>query len=103
MTHPPLSDAPLLELGAIDRPILEQLRVPTYFLHGALDFVPVSQVEVLKKYAVNADLTVVVEPAGDHCCHNLGPRPRLEMVDWVADQLGSAGLLTVAGEARPAV
>jgi 2,6-dihydroxypseudooxynicotine hydrolase len=69
------------------RPVLDQLRVPTYFLHGALDFVPVSQVQVLQEHAVNADLTVVVEPLGDHCCHNLGPRPRLEMADWIADQL----------------
>ncbi|TWP32323.1 alpha/beta hydrolase family protein [Leekyejoonella antrihumi] len=74
------------------RPVLNELRVPTYFLHGALDFVPVSQAEVLKEYAVNADLTVVVEPAGDHCCHNLGPRPRLTMADWVADQLGAGGV-----------
>ncbi|QIX26961.1 alpha/beta hydrolase [Nocardioides sp. JQ2195] len=73
------------------RPVLAELRVPTYFQQGALDFVPVSQVETLKKHAINADLTVVVEPAGDHCCHNLGPRPRLEMVDWVADQLRTGG------------
>lgn len=72
------------------RPVLSELRVPTYFQQGALDFVPVSQVDVLKKYAVNADLTVVVEPAGDHCCHNLGPRPRLEMADWIADRLRSS-------------
>ncbi|WP_330474614.1 alpha/beta hydrolase family protein [Terrabacter sp. C0L_2] len=72
------------------RSVLKELRVPTYFQQGGLDFVPVSQVDVLKQYAVNADLTIVVEPEGDHCCHNLGPRPRLEMVDWVADQLHSA-------------
>lgn len=71
------------------RNVLEGLRVPTYFLHGALDFVPVSQVDVLRQYAVNADLTLVVEPGGDHCCHNLGPRPRLEMADWIADQVRS--------------
>ncbi len=69
------------------RPVLDGLRVPTYFLHGALDFVPISQVDVLKSCAVNADLTVVVEPQGDHCCHNLGPLPRLAMVDWVTEQL----------------
>lgn len=71
------------------RPVISQLRVPTYFLHGALDFVPLSQVDVLKATAVNADLTVVVEPEGDHCCHNLGPLPRLSMVDWVTDRLAN--------------
>lgn len=78
-----------VEKNLDSRPILKDLRVPTYFLHGALDFVSLAQVDVLREFAVNADLTVVVEPAGDHCCHNLGPRPRLTMVDWIADALSS--------------
>jgi 2,6-dihydroxypseudooxynicotine hydrolase len=69
------------------RPLLGQLRCPTYFLHGALDEVPMSQIDVLRESAVNADLTIVVEPHGDHCCHNLGPAPRLRMADWLADHL----------------
>jgi len=69
------------------RPVLGQLRCPTYFLHGALDEVPLGQIDVLREFAVNADLTVIVEPHGDHCCHNLGPAPRLRMADWLAERL----------------
>lgn len=69
------------------RPVLGNLRVPTYIQHGMLDEVPVSEVEHIKQYAVNAPLTIVVEPEGDHCCHNLGPRPRIEMIDWLEEQL----------------
>ena len=35
----------------------------------------------------NAALVFDVEPEGDHCCHNLGPAPRLRMADWLANQL----------------
>lgn len=68
-------------------PTLPQLRCPTYFLHGALDPVPLEQVDLLRATAVEAELTVVVEPRGDHCCHNLGPVPRVRMADWLADRL----------------
>ncbi|SDG20999.1 alpha/beta hydrolase family protein [Klenkia brasiliensis] len=66
---------------------LHKLRVPTYIQHGMHDEVPVSEVEVVKQLAVDAPLTIVIEPDGDHCCHNLGPRPRIEMVDWLEEQL----------------
>jgi 2,6-dihydroxypseudooxynicotine hydrolase len=69
------------------RPLLGQLRCPTYFLHGALDEVPLDQVSLLRELAVNAELTIVVEPHGDHCCHNLGPAPRIKMADWLVDRL----------------
>ncbi|MHA3700705.1 alpha/beta hydrolase family protein [Jatrophihabitans sp. YIM 134969] len=74
--------------AALDvRSVLDGLRVPTYIQHGALDEVPTSEVDVVKQYAVNADLHIVIEWEGDHCCHNLGPRPRIEMVDWLEEQL----------------
>lgn len=69
------------------RPVLHNLRVPTYIQHGNLDEVPQTEVDVVKQHAVNAPLHIVIEPEGDHCCHNLGPRPRIEMVDWLQDQL----------------
>ena len=65
------------------RPVLSNLTCPTYFLHGALDPTPMSEVDLLRELAVNAPLTVVVEPDGIHCVHNLGPVPRLRMVDWL--------------------
>lgn len=73
---------------AIDvRPVLSGLKVPTYVLHGAKDETPITEVDLLKEYAINADLVIDIEPEGDHCCHNLGPAPRYRMADWVADQL----------------
>lgn len=68
------------------RPLLPRLRCPTYFLHGALDELSIQQIDVLREL-VSAPLTVVVEPRGDHCCHNLGPRPRVQMADWLVDRL----------------
>lgn len=69
------------------RPLLGELRCPTYFLHGALDEVPLDQIDLLREWAPNAELDVVVEEQGDHCCHNLGPVPRLAMADWITDRL----------------
>lgn len=69
------------------RPELHKLRVPTYIQHGSLDEVPQTEVDVVKRHAVDASLHIVIEPNGDHCCHNLGPRPRIQMVDWLEEQL----------------
>lgn len=71
------------------RPVLHQLKVPTYVLHGSLDEIPDSEIDVLVEHAVNAQLEIDIEPEGDHCCHNLGPEPRLRMADWLADRLGT--------------
>lgn len=70
------------------RPLLGDLRCPAYFLHGALDEMPMWQIDMLKEHAVNAELVIDVEPHGDHCCHNLGPAPRVRMADWLVDRLG---------------
>ncbi|MFZ3599446.1 alpha/beta hydrolase family protein [Streptomyces sp. BH104] len=72
------------------RPVLPQLQVPTYVLHGSLDEIPDAELDVLRECAPHAPLDIVVEPLGDHCCHNLGPEPRLRMADWLADRLGTA-------------
>ena len=45
--------------------------------------------DLLKEYAVNAPIVLDIEPEGDHCCHNLGPAPRLRMADWLATELTS--------------
>lgn len=74
---------------AVDtRDVLGDLRCPTYVVHGALDEVPMTFVDTLRAHAVNAaELTIVVEAEGDHCCHNLGPAPRLHMADWLHGHL----------------
>lgn len=74
------------------RDVLSRIACPTYVLHGRGDEVPMSFIDTVKARVDPALLTVVVEDEGDHCCHNLGPRPRLQMADWMADQLhaGSA-------------
>ena len=69
------------------RTLLPDLRAPTYILHGALDPIPIRQVDVLRSLAIHAPLTIEIKPAGDHCCHNLGPAPRVAMADWIADRL----------------
>lgn len=74
--------------NAIDvRPVLAGLKCPTYILHGAKDETPITEVDLVKQYAVNAALVVDIEPEGDHCCHNLGPAPRLRMADWLVAEL----------------
>jgi 2,6-dihydroxypseudooxynicotine hydrolase len=36
---------------------------------------------------VKAPKTIVLEEQGDHCSHNLGPRVRVPMADWLVEQL----------------
>jgi 2,6-dihydroxypseudooxynicotine hydrolase len=67
------------------RPVLGNITCPTYILHGAHDEVPLSYLDTLKQYVTNAEMTIVLEHDGDHCCHNLGVRPRLQMADWLQD------------------
>ncbi|GAB3681911.1 alpha/beta hydrolase [Saccharopolyspora sp. ID03-671] len=69
------------------RHVLGNIRCPTYILHGVYDEVPVTFVDTVREHITNAPLTIVVENQGDHCCHNLGVRPRLQMADWMHDQL----------------
>ncbi|MCX6461058.1 MAG: hypothetical protein NTZ03_12220 [Actinobacteria bacterium] len=69
------------------RPVLGRLTCPTYFLHGALDEIPIGCLDVLRELATNCELTIDLEPLGDHCCHNLGPAPRYRLADWLAETL----------------
>ncbi|MGH9043825.1 MAG: alpha/beta hydrolase family protein [Acidimicrobiales bacterium] len=72
------------------RPVLDKLGCATYGLHGALDTNPIEMVNEFRSLATMAPLTVVVEPHGNHCCHNLGPMPRVRMADWLSNQLRRA-------------
>lgn len=69
------------------RDVLPLIACPTYVLHGVHDEVPLSFVDTVRELIPSEHLTVVVEQDGDHCCHNLGMRPRLEMADWLQDVL----------------
>jgi 2,6-dihydroxypseudooxynicotine hydrolase len=61
------------------------LRCPTYVLHGHHDRIfSLAQVEKLRKHVTSAPLEILVEPDGDHCCHNMGPVVRPRMADWIA-------------------
>ncbi|TWP32674.1 alpha/beta hydrolase [Leekyejoonella antrihumi] len=85
---PDLETAQIRVRNAIDvRPVLAGLTCPTYILHGAKDETPITEVDQVKEYATNAQLVIDIEPEGDHCCHNLGPAPRLRMADWLATEL----------------
>lgn len=75
------------------RHVLSRLACPTYVLHGVHDEIPMSFIDTLRAYVTEAAMTIVVEPDGDHCCHNLGVEPRYRMVDWLANILSGRGRL----------
>ncbi|GAB3854656.1 alpha/beta fold hydrolase [Nocardioides maradonensis] len=85
-----LEEARIRVRDALDvRPILGDITCPTYVQHGALDEIPITEIDETRRLLANAPLVLDIEPTGDHCCHNLGPAPRLRMADWLADQLGA--------------
>lgn len=69
------------------RHVLQSLACPTYVLHGVHDEIPLTFVDTVIELVPSEILTLVVEKDGDHCCHNLGIRPRLDMADWLKDVL----------------
>jgi 2,6-dihydroxypseudooxynicotine hydrolase len=75
--------------GAIDMaPVAGEIRCPLYVLHGARDKIfSVRQAEKFREQATAAALEIVVEPEGDHVCHNMSDVVRPRMVDWLADRL----------------
>jgi 2,6-dihydroxypseudooxynicotine hydrolase len=68
--------------------VAPELNCPTYVLHGARDHIfTMDQVAKLRERLTAAALEIVVEPDGDHCCHNMGPVVRPRMADWLARRL----------------
>jgi 2,6-dihydroxypseudooxynicotine hydrolase len=62
-----------------------ELRCPTFVIHGRHDAIfSMRQVEELREHVTDAPLEIVVEPDGDHCCHNMGAIVRPRMADWIA-------------------
>lgn len=71
--------------------VAERVRCPVYVLHGAKDdLIPLSHVERLDREIRHApQKRIVIEPDGNHCCHNLYPIVRPRMADWLARALVS--------------
>ena len=68
-----------------------QLRARTLLLNGAHDPIfPPRQMELTVAALAAAPVEVVVEPDGDHCCHNMGQLVRPRMADWLAGALRTA-------------
>ena len=79
-------------LAALDlSDVAADLRAPTLLLNGRNDPIfPPRQMERTVAALVNAPKEVVIEPEGDHCCHNLGNIVRPRMADWLGWQLASS-------------
>lgn len=76
----------------------ELIEVPLYILHGEKDgLIPVSQAHLLDERTPNAKKTVVIEPEGNHCGHNIHHKVRPAMADWMAEQLEASGHRAGAG------
>jgi 2,6-dihydroxypseudooxynicotine hydrolase len=81
-------------LAALDlSDVAADLRAPTLLLNGHNDPIfPPRQMERTIAALVNARKEVVIEPEGDHCCHNMGNIVRPRMADWLAQQLGAGAI-----------
>lgn len=76
-----------LDLGDV----ADNLTIPVLVIHGGRDVIfSERQFELLRTRLENAHGEFVLEPEGDHCCHNMGHVVRPRMADWLAERL-SAG------------
>ena len=65
-----------------------RLRTRSLLLNGANDPIfPPRQMELVRGALADAPAEIVVEPEGDHCCHNMGQIVRPRMADWLANAL----------------
>ena len=65
-----------------------RLRTPTLLLNGRNDPIfPPRQMELVVEALAGAPVEVVIEEAGDHCCHNMGQLVRPRLADWLAAEL----------------
>ena len=70
------------------RDFAADITCPLLMLHGAHDSVfSEAALESVKATFRNADLTLRVEPNGDHCCHNMADEVRPMLADWLAERL----------------
>jgi 2,6-dihydroxypseudooxynicotine hydrolase len=67
------------------------LRAPTLLLNGRHDPIfPPRQMELVIDALAAAPIEVVIEEAGDHCCHNMAHLVRPRMADWLVASLRGA-------------
>jgi 2,6-dihydroxypseudooxynicotine hydrolase len=86
----------LFDLGDV----AAQVSVPTLLINGRKDpLFSVEQMQRVVQALVNAQKDVVIDPDGDHCCHNAAQIVRPQIADWLADKLGARGERQ-AGSAR---
>jgi 2,6-dihydroxypseudooxynicotine hydrolase len=72
--------------------VIDDLACPTYVLQGRHDAIfSMRQVEELREYEGRVPLEIVVEPDGDHCCHNMGVIVRPRMADWITGAIAGVG------------
>ena len=68
--------------------VAADVNVPTLLLNGLRDpLFSERQMERVTEALSNAQLDVVLEPEGDHCCHNMGHLVRPRLADWLTDAL----------------
>ena len=68
-----------------------KLRTPALLLNGAHDPIfPPRQMQLASDALAGAPIELVIEPDGDHCCHNMGQIVRPRMADWIARGLAAA-------------
>lgn len=73
---------------------LASLHCPLYVQHGAQDaLIPVEQARLTAEHAINADVTLAIDPDGDHCSHNRHHIVRPQIADWLAGQLESQSIV----------
>lgn len=70
--------------------VAAEVTIPTLLLNGLRDhlFTP-QQMERTAAALSNAQLDIVLEPEGNHCCHNMPLRVRPRLADWLADKLAT--------------
>jgi 2,6-dihydroxypseudooxynicotine hydrolase len=68
--------------------VAADVTVPTLLLNGLRDHLfSEHQMERVVEALSNAQLDVVLEPEGNHCCHNMPQLVRPRLADWLADHL----------------
>jgi 2,6-dihydroxypseudooxynicotine hydrolase len=68
--------------------VASKLRTPTLLLNGANDPIfPSRQTNLVGDALRDGPTEFVIEPLGDHCCHNMGQIVRPRMADWIANEL----------------
>lgn len=75
--------------------VAARVTVPTLLLNGRRDHLfSGEQMQRVARALANARLDVVLEPEGDHCCHNMSHLVRPRLADWLADALEATSEMT---------